>query len=77
MDTVPRSRLNAVEDELSALEEKLVTVQRDARAEIEALEKDAKTTFFRLMVEKKDSYSPETLEVMTRWRKKLGCYFND
>ena len=69
-DMVPRSRLNAVEQELTEVKTKLSEVQKVAHAYINALEKDALTMAMRLMGEDENTFAPETIEVMRRWKKK-------
>jgi hypothetical protein len=49
---------------------KLVEVQKVAHAYIDALEKDALTMAMRLMGEDENTFAPETMEVMRRWKKK-------
>jgi len=69
-DMIPRSRLNAVEQELTEVKTKLSELQKVAHAHIDALEKDALTMAMRLMGEDENTFAPETMEVMHRWKKK-------
>ena len=67
---IPRSRLNVVELELQEAKNKLAEIQKVAHDYIDAIEKDALIMAMRLMGEDENTFAPETLEVMRRWKKK-------
>ncbi len=70
MEMVARSRLEAVEMELAESEAQLAKVRKDARNYIDEIERDTLTLALRLMGEDDDTFSPETREVMRKWRPK-------